>query len=313
MESDFISEDTIEHRMLATLAFKSGIADGVLDGRGNIDELEKPNAKAGFLKRLSEIMQTPHLAAPEVSETVPTGPKTDIKEKIRQNITVKVADSLHSFKVLEDEATGEIRAMLAVTFEKPEAIVSQIVSAVAEDKAGEKATEIERKIAVIDDKTNELLLKLASMGIISINNEAMKEILAPANTIDQSIKLKIKQHELRRKLFESAEKQASRQMKMAEVLIHGGFPEDARKPAAESLIFSAKCLILSIVEKVPEKIPECIDAENTRFLREKFPMMAVEISNLALAASLQYDFLTPEDILASSKRILAESENMLAL
>ena len=32
--------------MLGTLSFKQGLADGVLDGRGDIDELEKPNAKS---------------------------------------------------------------------------------------------------------------------------------------------------------------------------------------------------------------------------------------------------------------------------
>ncbi|MGR3317681.1 MAG: DEAD/DEAH box helicase [Candidatus Anammoxibacter sp.] len=63
---NLISEGTIEQRMLGTLSFKQGLADGVLDARGDIDILEQPNAKRSFVERLTdEIYKTEKFSKPQ--------------------------------------------------------------------------------------------------------------------------------------------------------------------------------------------------------------------------------------------------------
>ncbi len=309
---NFISENTIEHRMLATLAFKSGIAEGVLDGRGDIAELEKPNAKAGFLKRLFEIMQTPPPSVQTEEKSAVSAHKTDLVEKIRQNIAVKASDSLRSFKVLRDESSGAVKAMLAVSFEDSETAAKLIDSALSVGEKDPELDGIKEKVAVIDIRTSEILQKLASMGIIAINDEAMKEILAVGDHLDHSEKLKAKRRELRRNLHARSEKNAARLLKMAEVLLQGSFAEEARKPASESLISAAKCLMISSSEEIGEEPPENIGAENLKGLKERFPQLLPDFSNLALALSAQENFLSAEELILSSKRILTESENAMA-
>ena len=61
---NLVAEGTIEHRMLATLKFKQGLADVVLDAVGESAEFEKNNARKAFMARVTELMQTDLNAGP---------------------------------------------------------------------------------------------------------------------------------------------------------------------------------------------------------------------------------------------------------
>ena len=70
---NLISENTIEHRMLDTLAAKQGLADGVLDSKGDLSKISMRGGAQAFFKRLSQIIeiQKKQPEAPGSSEATP--------------------------------------------------------------------------------------------------------------------------------------------------------------------------------------------------------------------------------------------------
>lgn len=56
---NLVSEDTIEHRMLATLAAKKELADGLLDGNADLSQVSFRGGAQAFMARLQQVMVPP--------------------------------------------------------------------------------------------------------------------------------------------------------------------------------------------------------------------------------------------------------------
>src|SRR5439155_16103776 len=56
---NLVSENTIEHRMLETLANKQALADGVLDLKGDLSEIKLRSGRQTFLAKLQQLMAPP--------------------------------------------------------------------------------------------------------------------------------------------------------------------------------------------------------------------------------------------------------------
>src|SRR5438552_925817 len=61
---NLVAENTIEHRMLATLANKQALADGVLDLRGDLKEIKFGGGRQAFLAKLQQLMAAAPIAKP---------------------------------------------------------------------------------------------------------------------------------------------------------------------------------------------------------------------------------------------------------
>jgi hypothetical protein len=53
---DLVTEDSIEHRMIPLLAGKQALADGVLDGRGDLTAMPLPSGRKQLVERLEKLM-----------------------------------------------------------------------------------------------------------------------------------------------------------------------------------------------------------------------------------------------------------------
>jgi SNF2 family DNA or RNA helicase len=53
---NLVCEDSIEQRMIGLLSSKQALADGVLEGIGNLAEMELPSGKGAFLEKLEALM-----------------------------------------------------------------------------------------------------------------------------------------------------------------------------------------------------------------------------------------------------------------
>ena len=56
---NLVSENTIEHRMLDTLANKQALADGVLDRMGDLKEIKLQTGRQAFLAKLQQLVAAP--------------------------------------------------------------------------------------------------------------------------------------------------------------------------------------------------------------------------------------------------------------
>ena len=69
---NLVSEGTIEQRMLGTLKFKQGLADMVLDARGDATDFESENSKNAFLARVTSLMESQQPAVVRADGTAGT-------------------------------------------------------------------------------------------------------------------------------------------------------------------------------------------------------------------------------------------------
>ena len=92
---NLISENTIEHRILGTLAAKQSLADGVLDAIGNLNEVKLQRKGQTFFERL-ELMLGPriHLKAPPPP---PFAPPADPAEAFARHAAQLLASSLCTY------------------------------------------------------------------------------------------------------------------------------------------------------------------------------------------------------------------------
>jgi hypothetical protein len=144
---NLICEDSIEHQILHLLASKQALADGVLDGRGDLDKLKMPSGRAAMIERMQAMMQIP---APRILSAEET-----IAEELRLR---------HGERALLIEAKtgadGRTR-MLAVLDVGGEALTAETALAAARPTTSPAVEVI--------DRTNWLVLqRLAASGMIAI-------------------------------------------------------------------------------------------------------------------------------------------------
>lgn len=241
---NLISENTIEHRMLATLAAKQTVAESVLDEPGLIKEIKFRGGRAAFYERLQQ------LVAPQTGVSKPTA---------RQQPALP-ADPALAFAelVAQRNPTGVVRceerfpqsgtySVLVVVVEKDAAQQREQLTALhrevygtGQNKAGETT-----RLEIIDRETDETIQKLVEAGLIAKTTRASRLLyptpqgngtpqLSPEEQADAKAKREI----------------AARKIKMATLLGQGGFDSEARTALFEAIYALAKAM--AVESRLPE-------------------------------------------------------------
>jgi SNF2 family DNA or RNA helicase len=144
---NLVCEDSIEHQILHLLASKQALADGVLDGQGDLAKLKMPSGRAAMIERMQAMMQMP---APRILSA-----EESIAEELR---------SRHSARALFIEAKtgadGRVR-VLAVLDLSGEALAAETRLCAARPAALPA-------LEVIDRASWLVLQRLAASGMIAM-------------------------------------------------------------------------------------------------------------------------------------------------
>src|SRR5262249_45645663 len=62
---NLITEGSIEHNILHLIGYKQALADGILDGEGDLESLKIPSGRPAFVERM-QVLMTPATPAPSV-------------------------------------------------------------------------------------------------------------------------------------------------------------------------------------------------------------------------------------------------------
>ena len=65
---NLVCENSIEHRMVSMLSQKQQLADGVLDGRGDLQSLKMPSGRTALIERLETLMGAPPAKTTDLAE-----------------------------------------------------------------------------------------------------------------------------------------------------------------------------------------------------------------------------------------------------
>jgi superfamily II DNA or RNA helicase len=156
---NLVTEASIEHRMLAVLAAKQELADGVLDGLGDLSALQMPSGRAALVERLDAMIggdeaEGPILERAEFSV-----------ERVRDDLSMRYGDGLLLLESRRDQAGTE--TVLAVIDAAPATAAHEALHlSQVHGGTGEQGTSSPR-FEVLDRSGYAMLQRLVAAGIVS--------------------------------------------------------------------------------------------------------------------------------------------------
>ena len=243
---NLVAENTIEHRMLETLANKQALADGVLDRRGDLAAIPLRSGRQAFLAKLNQL----------VSEAPPPAAGADLKSEISNLKLAKPSDRPRAFA---EEAVRSLGAALISCEERfPRDGAHSVLYVVVENQAAlhrprlealhaELCADLETvapvRLEVLDRATHEALERLIAAGLIAPVSRAARPLHPVAETPAPLTAEELARAKAHREL-------AARKLKMARLLTDGGMAEEAREPLL------AAALAIGCALAVENRLPE---------------------------------------------------------
>ena len=221
---NLIAEHTIEHQMLATLALKSNLAQGVLDGSD--ESLAQTKLKRGtdaHLTRLNQFLNTKAPAAPLAKRPRPTDPSLDFAERASQSLGSSLSHCQEA--ILPGDATP---VLIAVVRNQTH---SASLTAIFHDTEWRGNTP---KLQILDESTWNTLQQLAALGIVTFNARAARPLVGDSPAPPPKPRLTPEQ--LQR--IQDLRTFATKKQKVAAVLAAEGLEEEA----APHLIAATKAM-----------------------------------------------------------------------
>ena len=209
---NLVTEDTIEHRMLALLDQKRALSDKVLDGRGDAADIKMPNSRAAFLERLDSVLHDRTRVIEEEPAAI---------DLLREELVAEHGPALHHIFTREGHD-----GVLVVMVLPPE-------RAAEEERRLAEASGLQ--VSVVDPAAYEAMLRLARTGLVSFPAEGLRDVYPTPDSDDEATN-----HRTRR--AEALAERARRKFQAATLLEGGGFPEEAMAPAV-----AAACLAVDAI------------------------------------------------------------------
>jgi hypothetical protein len=272
---NLVTEGSIEHSILHLLGQKQALADGVLDGEGDLAALKMPSGRGAFIERMQAMMAAPARSAIRV-----VSPEEEFVADLLRRLGESVA-------LVELRRDGEGRwSLLAVLDLDREALAAE-----RERAAGVLPVEFIDKAAWL------AMRRLAAAGLLQFTHEA--------RTLHRSAALPVEaiggEPGDARALETMAE--ADRTLRMAKVLAAGGFPEEAPPLLAKTL----RSVAAALAAKRGEAPADAGAEGNIRRLVEEasLPTEALTIFEATSAGAPSLAASGVEPLIAATTRILA--------
>jgi len=249
---NLISENSIEHRMLDTLATKQTVAESVLDQGGKVKEIKLRSGRAAFVERLQQLV-TPRAEAgrqrAEGGTQKPALP-ADRAVAFAQLAREKINGAL--VRCEERYPQSGAHSVLVVVVERDAAPLRERLEGLHRELFGPGQTDplAPTQLEVIDRATDEALERLIAVGLVSRTTRATRPLFPEAEAVTPR-PLSIEE-QARAKAHRE---QAARKLKMARLLAEGGLEEEARAALLAAILPLARAL--AVESRLPE--PASVD------------------------------------------------------
>ena len=248
---NLISENTIEHRMLETLALKQSVAKSVLDHPGEIKEIKMRSGRQAFVERLQQLV-TP-AKAPAGHPAPGTISTTDQKRKLPADpvsaFALLAAERINGALVRCEERYPQAgsHSVLVVVVDRDPAQWSERLKSLHTEVCGPGKMDplAPVQMEVIDRATDEAIQRLIAAGLISKTTRATRPLFP---TSDSAGPAPLTAEELAK--AKSHRERAARKLKMARVLGEGGFSDEARPALLDAMLGMARAL--AVEQRLPE-------------------------------------------------------------
>jgi len=253
---NLIAQGTIEERMLDTLAAKRAVFDAALNEDSTVTDLSFKDAGQGVLQRLEVLLETQMVRPELVLEPS--------EAKVEAEVEVKVAPTLQGFAaVLVGRYPGRVLLVrqapqlpgapsdgniLVVVDRDPAALRPQVEQVLNEHYGDFPAPGL-----LLMEQEGYRALSLLTGGLIEqIQAPAYQAPAIPAPARDDARKALEKKLRRAGEGFDAADKR----LKLASVVLQGGFPEEVMRPLRQSLGWALSAHLSLVKDKAPgEELP----------------------------------------------------------
>jgi superfamily II DNA or RNA helicase len=228
---NLVTEDSIEHRMLQTLAVKQGLADGILDRIGDFSAISLKGGAQSFFKRLEQVVAAPppQGAAGVATMPLPADRSAGFARAVREKFGSRIVACEEHFPL-----EGAHSTLVVVVDRGAQEIVEQINDIhVAYFGPGKIDPLAPINLDVIDRATFEALRRLEEQGLIKRTVRATRVIPA-----DGAAVAALTEEEQRR--IEVLQTSALRRLKAARALLGVELADEARDAALEAALSLGK-------------------------------------------------------------------------
>lgn len=220
---NLVTENSIEHGILHLLTHKQLLADGVLDGAGDLDALKMPSGRAAMIERMQAMMAAAETVAPRI---------LSLEEALVEELVHRWGE--RALLVEARAGAGGVARLLAVLDVDAATLVTERERLAARDGA------VVLPVEVIDAATWSAMRRLAASGLVHFT-DGLGRVLHRSPTLvvepaapDGSARAA------------GLLAQAGRSARMAAVLAAGGFADKAAPLLAKALAEGAAAALARI-------------------------------------------------------------------
>jgi hypothetical protein len=223
---NLVCEDSIEHQILHLLGHKQALADGVLDGQGDLAKLKMPSGRAAMIERMQAMMQGPALAPPRIVLSAEEAVAEDLRRRHGEHTLLIEART-------GGDGTVRVLAVLDLPGEE----------LAAEAKRHETRSAGAPVVEVLDRPTWLAMRRLAASGMIMIAESQSRVLHQSPDPVAAHAPTS---GEPQRAAALRAD--AERSLRMARVLSAGGFADDALPLVAKAIGMAAAAKLAALGE-----------------------------------------------------------------
>ncbi|MBU6402204.1 MAG: hypothetical protein KGS61_17940, partial [Verrucomicrobia bacterium] len=250
---NLVSENTLEHRMLDTLASKQALADGVLDLKGDLAAIKLRSGKSAFLAKLQQLVSPlpDHLKSQisNLKSPLPADRSLAFAHRVRETINGALVRCEERFP-----AEGPHSVLLIVVDGNATQYRPRLESLHAELFGPGRSDPLAPvQFEVIDRATDEALQRLLVSGLIAKTTRAARPLFpavegAATTPLSAEEQAKAQAHRA----------QAARRLKMARLLGDGGLAEEVRAPILDAIATLGRALALEARLPEPSNCNEAV-------------------------------------------------------
>jgi hypothetical protein len=247
---NLIAEQTIEHRMLGTLAAKQGLADGVLDRIGNLNEIKMQRGAQTFLSKLQLMLGPAMNLGP--ARPAPPAPPADAAEAFARHAAQLIGAELVACE--ERFPEGLIHSVLLVVVERDSAAWRDRLRPGYEKLVAnrESGSPEDLRLEVVDRSTEEAVQRLCNAGLLQMKIRATRH-LHPATGVASA---PLSDEECAR--IASRRDSFKRKLKMARILATEDLLDEARVALKDAILSAGRVIAGEARLPEPEKLEEVL-------------------------------------------------------
>jgi superfamily II DNA or RNA helicase len=254
---NLVAENTIEHRMLETLAQKQALASGVLDRLGDLKEIKLRSGAQKFLARLDQLMSAKAAAATPAAPPGPE-PRPELPADRSLGFARKARAQIDGALICCEErypAQGA-HSVLYVVVERDAAQHRDRLASLHQEFFGHGAGDplAPVQLEVVDRATHDALERLAAAGLLTLTTRGARPLLPEPLANEGPAPLSAEE----RAKVDAHRAAATRKLKMARLLGDGGLAEEARIPLLEAALSLARALAVEQRWSQPASLDETL-------------------------------------------------------